>query len=147
MRIRSRDLVALGLVLFCDRSAEAGSFYNWETPQVHPVEMTPDGTKLLVTNTADDRLEVFTLGGALPVHAASIPVGLEPVSVRARTNTEAWVVNRVSDTVGIVDLGTRNVVATLAAGDEPGDVLSAGSPQRAFVRRRRCRGRRGGGRA
>src|SRR5437868_13624165 len=117
MRIRSRDLVALGLVLFCDRSAEAGSFYNWETPQVHPVEMTPDGTKLLVTNTADDRLEVFTLGGALPVHSASIPVGLEPVSVRARTNSEVWVTNKISDSVSVVDLVTRNVVTSFSPGD------------------------------
>ena len=58
MRIRSRDLLALGLVLLCARPAQAqGSFYNWETPPVHPVEMTPDGTKLLVTNTADARLD------------------------------------------------------------------------------------------
>src|SRR3982751_950963 len=96
MRIRNRDLVALGLLLFCARPAHSqGSFYNWETPPVHPVEMTPDGTKLLVTNTADGRLEVFTLGGALPVHAASIPVGLEPVSVRARTSSEVWVTNKI----------------------------------------------------
>ena len=52
-----------------------------------PVDMTPDGTTLLVVNTADDRLEVFTLGGALPVHVASIPVGLDPGvgARRART--------------------------------------------------------------
>jgi YVTN family beta-propeller protein len=95
--------------------------------------MTPDGTRLLVTNTADGRLEVFTLGGALPVHTASIPVGLEPVSVRARSNSEAWVANKISDTVSIVDLTARNVVATVAAGDEPCDVVFAGSPQRAYI--------------
>src|SRR5205823_15025390 len=65
-------------------SRAQSSFYNWEMPPVHPVDMTPDGTRLLVTNTADARLEVFTLGGSLPVHALSIPVGLDPVSVRAR---------------------------------------------------------------
>src|SRR6185369_4773610 len=87
---RRRDLIAMSLVLLAARGARAqGSFYNFETPPVHPVEMTPDGTKLLVTNTADGRLEVFTLGGVLPVHSASIPVGIDPVSVRARSNTEA----------------------------------------------------------
>src|SRR6266481_2279817 len=80
------------------------AFVNWETPPVHPVEMTPDETTLLVTNTADARLEIFTLGGALPVWTASVPVGLEPVSVRARSNTEAWVANKISDTVSIVSL-------------------------------------------
>jgi YVTN family beta-propeller protein len=100
---------------------------------VHPVDVTPDGTTLLVANTADDRLEVFTLGGTLPVHVASIPVGLDPVTVRARTNGEAWVVNRVSDSVSIVDLAAHNVTATLTVGDEPADVIFAGAPQRAFV--------------
>ena len=116
-----------------DFAAAQGSFVNWESPPVHPVDMTPDGTTLLVVNTADDRLEVFTLGGTLPVHVASIPVGLDPVTVRARTNGEAWVVNRVCDSVSIVDLATRNVTATLTVGDEPADVIFAGAPQRAFV--------------
>src|SRR5947207_15796749 len=39
--------------------ATTASFVNWETGQVHPVDMTPDGTRLLVCNTADNRLEVF----------------------------------------------------------------------------------------
>ncbi|MBI1827722.1 MAG: hypothetical protein HY287_08495 [Planctomycetes bacterium] len=108
-------------------------FANFETPQVHPVEMTPDGTTLLVANTADDRIEVFQLGGTLPVWVASIPVGLEPVSIRARSNTEAWVVNHLSDSVSIVNLTTRNVSATFSPGDEPTDVVFAGNPQRAFV--------------
>src|SRR5215470_19560268 len=126
--------MGLAIVLAWGTTALAqGSFVNWESPPVHPVDVTPDGTTLLVTNTADDRLEVFTLGGSLPVHVASIPVGLDPVTVRARTNGEAWVVNRVSDSVSIVNLTTRNVTATLTVGDEPADVIFAGSPQRAFV--------------
>src|SRR5438128_2737940 len=39
--------------------ATTASFANWETGQVHPVDLTPDGTRLLVCNTADARLEVF----------------------------------------------------------------------------------------
>ena len=125
--------VALLVVLAATPAAAQGSFVNFESPPVHPVEMTPDGSTLLVVNTADDRLEVFTLSSGLPVHAASVPVGLDPVSVRARSNTEAWVVNRISDSVSVVDLTNRNVVATLLPGDEPADVVFAGSPQRAFV--------------
>lgn len=129
-----RIIVALLLLLVSTGSAAAqGSFVNWESPPVHPVDMTPDGSTLLVVNTADDRLELFTLGGALPVHSGSIPVGLDPVSVRARTNGEAWVVNRVSDSVSIVDLASGNVRTTLTVGDEPADVIFAGAPQRAFV--------------
>src|SRR4051812_29863013 len=61
------------------------SFVNWETPQVHPIDMTPSGSRLLVTNTADNRLEVFTVAAGMPTLAAEVPVGLDPVSVRPRT--------------------------------------------------------------
>ena len=76
------------LALLTGPAAGQGSFVNWESPPVHPVDMTPDGTRLLVVNTADDRLEVFTLGGSLPVHTASIPVGLDPVT-RSRPHATA----------------------------------------------------------
>src|SRR5262249_37804981 len=131
-----RRTLAAALLLVSGTAARVraqGTFVNWESPPVHGADLTPDGTTLLVVNTADDRLEVFTLGGMLPAHAASIPVGLDPVTVRARTNTEAWVVNRVSDSVSVVNLTTRNVVATLAVGDEPADVVFAGTPPKAFV--------------
>jgi hypothetical protein len=89
-------------------------------------------------NTADNRLEVFEIteqGLSHGGHSASVPVGLDPVSVRARTNDEAWVVNRISDSISIVDLtpGKMNVVGTINTGDEPGDVVFVGNPQRAFV--------------
>jgi len=109
------------------------SFVNWETPQVHPIDRTPDGTKLLVANTADNRIEILSLAGGIPTVIGYVAVGLDPVSVRPRTNNEVWVVNHVSDTVSVVDLTTRNVVRTLDTLDEPCDVVFAGSPVRAFV--------------
>ncbi|MFP2927779.1 YncE family protein [Pyxidicoccus sp. 3LG] len=115
------------------RAQSSGAFVNWEHPHVHPLELTPDGSRLLAVNTADNRLLVFTLAGGTPVLSASIPVGMDPVSVRARSNTEAWVVNHVSDSVSIVDLTTLNVRATVPTDDEPADVVFAGSPQRAFI--------------
>lgn len=109
------------------------AFVNWESPHVHPLDKTPSGNRLLAVNTADNRLEVFDITSGLPYSVGAIPVGLDPVSVRARTETEAWVVNRVSDTISIVDLNTMNVVRTLATKDEPADVVFAGTPERAFV--------------
>jgi len=114
-------------------AASAQSFVNFESSQVHPLDRTPDNTRLLVVNTADNRLELFDLTGASPVALAPIFVGLDPVSVRARTSAEAWVVNNISDSVSIVDLPTGRVRATLDTDDEPCDVVFAGSPQRAFV--------------
>ncbi len=106
---------------------------NYETPHVHPVDLTPDGQTLVAVNTAGHRLEVFDVRGGSPVLIDTIPVGLDPVSVRARTNSEVWVVNHISDSVSIVDLAARGVVRTLLTGNEPCDVVFAGSPQRAFV--------------
>ncbi len=107
-------------------------YVNFESSQVHPIALTPGGGKLLVVNTPDALLEVFTVlpgGGLAPL--ASIPVGLEPVSVTPRSDTEAWVVNHLSDTISIVDLGLGTTVRTLAVGDEPTDVVFAGG--HAFV--------------
>ena len=110
-----------------------GSFVNWETPHVHPLDRTPDGSKLLAVNTADARLEVFDASGAVVTPLFSVPVGLDPVTVRARTNDEVWVVNHVSDSVSIVRLSSRSVVGTLTTDDEPCDVVFGGTPARAFV--------------
>lgn len=112
-------------------SAQSGQFVNWESPTVHPLDITPDAARLLAVNLADNRLEVFDIAGGVPVPIGSAPVGMDPVSVRARTSVEAWVVNHISDSVSVVDLTTLHVRRTLAAGDAPGDVVFAAG--RAFV--------------
>lgn len=113
----------------------ASTFANFESGHVHPLDMTPDGTKLLAVNTANNTLEVFQLGGPMLLNIASIPVGLDPVTVRVLSNTEAWVVDQVSDEISIVDLTTNRVVRSLTTQDEPADVIFAGAavPTKAFV--------------
>ncbi len=133
MNCRPGRFALCGVALVALGSIWAEPFVNWETPQVHPLDLTPDGQRLLAVNTADDRLEVFALKGGTAVHVGSIPVGLDPVSVRARSSDEVWVVNHVSDSISIVDVTARNVVRTLQTDDEPTDVVFAGTPQRAFV--------------
>ncbi|MEQ1894917.1 MAG: hypothetical protein ABL998_20435, partial [Planctomycetota bacterium] len=131
----SRLLVSSALVLvsLSALGAAQNGFVNWETPHVSPLALTPDGSRLLAVNTADNRLEVFDLGSGTPVALTAISVGLDPVSVRARTNDEVWVVNHISDTVSIVSLSGGAVVATLDTDDEPADVVFAGTPVRAYV--------------
>jgi len=127
-------LAALLVLSGAGRALAQTAYEHFESPQVHPARLTPDGTKLLVANTADSRLSVFSLASPqAPTRLAEIPVGLEPVSVNARTNDEVWIVNSVSDSVSIVSLSQGLVVDTLLVGDEPADVVFAGSPQRAFV--------------
>ena len=112
---------------------EPMSFVNYESPHVRPIAITPNQQKLLAVNTADNRLMVFDLASGSPTLTKSIPVGVEPVSVNARTNNEAWVVNHLSDSITIVDINTGKVLNTISTGDEPADVVFAGTPQRAFV--------------
>lgn len=115
------------------RTQVAGDFVHFESGHVHPLAMTPDGTRLLAVSTPDAHLTVFDLTGTVPVRIADIPVGLEPVSVATNGNGEAWVVNHLSDDVSVVDLVTMHVRATLKVGDEPSDVVFAGTPLRAWV--------------
>ncbi len=119
-------------------SDQAPAAYTlFESGQVRPLALSPDRKQLFAVNTPDGRLEVFDIGPQGLKHRVSIPVGLEPVAVAARTNSEAWVVNHVSDSVSIVDVsrkGPNRVVRTLLVGDEPRDIVFAGpQKRRAFI--------------
>src|SRR6267143_1373016 len=103
--------------------AQSQSYKNFEAPQVHPLTITPDGTRLLAVNTPNNSLSVFHLTGRALTLMAEIPVGLEPVSVDLRNDREVWVTNWLSDSVSVVDLTTWNVTRTFDVGDEPTDVV------------------------
>jgi YVTN family beta-propeller protein len=116
-------------------------FVTFESGQVRPLALSPDGERLFALNTPDNRLEIFAVAvdGSL-TREGSVPVGLEPVAVAARSDAEVWVVNHLSDSVSIVDVASSppRVVRTLLVGDEPRDVVFAGTPSggvfpRAFV--------------
>jgi YVTN family beta-propeller protein len=107
------------------------NFVNFEARQTNPIRLSPDGKWLLAVNSADARLSVFNTTQTPPLLAGEIAVGLEPVSVNARTNNEAWVVNEVSDSISIVSLASGTVTDTIHVKDEPADVVFAG--ELAFV--------------
>jgi DNA-binding beta-propeller fold protein YncE len=110
------------------------SFLEFESGQVRPLAMSPDGTRLFAANTPNGTLEIFNITSTGLSFQARVPVGLEPVAVAARSNSEVWVVNHLSDSVSVVSLaGTPHVVQTLLVGDEPRDIVFAGSPARAFI--------------
>jgi YVTN family beta-propeller protein len=115
------------------RPATSPDFVHFESSHVHPADLTPSGNRLLVVNTPDNRLSVFDVTDSVPVRVAELSVGLEPVSVRALDDTTAWVVNALSNDISVVNLFTLNVQATLRVGDQPADVVFAGTPARAYV--------------
>ncbi len=136
----------VGLALACAfylSTAQAAEFVAFESGPVRPMALSPDGRLLYVVNTPDNRLEVFTVSDAGTLaHAASVPVGLEPVAVAVREVAEVWVVNHLSDSVSIINTqalaeteaaepGVPFVTRTLLVGDEPRDIVFAQG--RAFV--------------
>src|SRR5215470_10204165 len=162
MTYRALSLLSGAALLFAgcsssERARDSGNggtpFTLFETGQVRPLALSPDGNLLFAANTPDNRLEIFSIsdsanrrsglrrhrqlgtGGLTPV--ASVAVGLEPIAIAARSQTEVWVVNHLSDSVSIVDisdLSTARVVRTLLVGDEPRDIVFGGPDRaRAFI--------------
>jgi DNA-binding beta-propeller fold protein YncE len=137
------------------RSPAPRSRYTlFESGQVRPLALSPNGRLLFACNTPDNRLEVFRVSGRGLAPRGSVAVGLEPVAVAARTDREVWVVNHLSDSVSIVrlrdDVGDGDedgdgpgpgrraapgwVERTLLVGDEPRDIVFAGKGGgRAFI--------------
>src|SRR6266536_5346822 len=125
---------AMGFCLpIAGSAASTNSFINFETAPVHPVALSPEGSRLAVCNLPDARLELFDVDSGVPVSIGSVPVGLDPVTVRFRTSAEVWVVNQVSDSVSVLDLSAMRIVATISTLDAPADIVFAGTPERAFV--------------
>src|SRR5436309_6980143 len=134
----------LVVITLAPAARATSSFVEFESGQVRPLALSPDGTHLFAVDTPDNRLEIFDVasdGTLVPRTLATysthtVPVGLEPVAVAARSNTEVWVVNHLSDSVSIVELSgaTPRVVRTLLVGDEPRDIVFAGAAKgRAFI--------------
>jgi DNA-binding beta-propeller fold protein YncE len=134
------SLLATGLV-----AGPAAAYDNFESGHVRPLAL--HSGRVYAVNTPDDRLSIFDVGDRGLTLRAEVPVGLEPVAVAVRVNsrgqTEAWVTNKLSDSVSVVvvddlDPAQSHVVRTLLVGDEPQDIVFArtgGRPgdQRAFI--------------
>ena len=132
-----RALVAIVLSLAIGtamgQQRQTKPFVNYESPHVHPIATSPHGNWLAVANTADSHVELFSTAGEVPTLERSVKVGLDPVTVRFRTEKELWVINHVSDSLNVVDVSRGMVTKTVQLGDEPADVVFAGEPQRAYV--------------
>jgi YVTN family beta-propeller protein len=111
-------------------------FTNFETEPVTPLVLSADGRYLYALNTADDRLEIFSAQGEQLRSVGETTVGLRPVALALHGKT-AWVVNHLSDSVSVVDIGDPSrprLMHTLQVGDEPRGIVVAGTKgDRIFV--------------
>jgi len=107
----------------------------FESGPVRPLALSVDGQRLYVVNAPANCLEIYSVENDSLRLVSSVSVGLEPVAVAERNTNEVWVVNHLSDSVSVVRLdGTPRVLRTLQVGDEPRDVVFAGSNrERAFI--------------
>src|SRR5258705_3539399 len=132
-------VVGLATMLGGAGRALAQSFVNFESGHVRPLALSPDGSRLFAVNTPDNRLAIYGVGAGSLTLQAEVQVGLEPVAVAARSNSEVWVVNHLSDSVSVVQIdtvtpGNSRVIRTLHTCDEPRDIVFAGpGGTRAFV--------------
>lgn len=130
--IHSLGLCAALIACVLAHESAAQSYVNFEGKQTAPARLSPSGNRLFVVNTPDNRLSVFDVSNPQnPILIAEIPVGIEPVSVNAVSDDEAWIVNEVSDSISIVSVSQHLVTDTLYVKDEPADVVFANG--RAFV--------------
>ncbi|PLW70915.1 hypothetical protein [Pseudohalioglobus lutimaris] len=112
-----------------------GTYTLFESGPVRPVALSEDGARLLVANAPANCLEIYAVSDQGFALESTVMVGLEPVAVAFANGDEAWVVNHLSDSLSIVDLGqTPHVKQTLQVGDEPRDIVFAGpNRNRAFI--------------
>ena len=134
-RRRTRAVAALlgAAALSAANAAAASDFQLFETGPVRPLARS--GNTIYAVNTPDNQLHIFDLTDNGLIETAQVQVGMEPCAVAVAGDGTVWVVNHLSDSVSIVDpsLSPPQVVRTLLTGDEPRDIVMAGTPERAFV--------------
>jgi YVTN family beta-propeller protein len=82
--------------------------------------LTPDGTRLLAANIAVPTVSHFTVGSSTLTKAGEIGVGSEPTSIAVNpAGTRAYVTNRGSGTVSVLDLATNTRRVDITVGTEP----------------------------
>ncbi|MFO0592159.1 MAG: beta-propeller fold lactonase family protein [Polyangiaceae bacterium] len=131
-------LALASLATIASEASADTSFTAFESGQVRPLALSPDGKLLYAVNTPDNRLEIFRVKQNGLEHRGSVSVGMEPVAVAVHGADEVWVVNHLSDSVSVVDVdadgASARVVRTILVGDEPRDIVFAGpGKDRAFV--------------
>lgn len=99
------------------------------SPQINPMALSEDGTRLYVANTTSGTLSVLDVTDPLaPARLADIRVGHDPVSVAVLPGGVAgdelvFVVNHISDSISVVSRNQLAVVQTITAFDADGVTL------------------------
>ena len=134
--MRARSYALALSILVAGTSARALDFATFETGPVRPLARSADGSRLFAVNIPANQLEIFDVTDIGLIRTAAVPVGMEPCAVAVAPDGKVWVVNHLSDSVSIVDVNASppRVMQTLLVGDEPRDIVFAGTIEtRAFI--------------
>lgn len=106
-------------------SSAAPRDLHFESGPTRPLLLSPDGATLYVLNTSDHRLELYDTAGPSLTYLGAVFTGLEPVSMALHPDDPGrlFVANLLSDSLAVVDLDERRLLATVPVGDEPQDVV------------------------
>ena len=132
-RCLGKTALWFGAIAMLSTFADAADlpYVNWENHPIRALDLSPDHKTLAVAHTADQRVQLFDVSTGTPIPIGHVLVGVDPVSVRFRNNSELWAVNHISDSVSVIDVANRQIRATLQTNDEPFDVVFASG--KAFV--------------
>ena len=128
--VRASKFVGVGLLCSSLAAvAPAAAFVTFESGQVRPLALSPDGTPLFAVNTPDNRLEIFAVGGG-GLTPRRLGAG-RPRAGRgrgaARTARSGWSTTSPTASASSTSPPTPpRVVRTLLVGDEPRDIVFAG---------------------
>lgn len=96
------------------------------------VAVSPDGTRVYVTNEADENVSVIDT--ATNTVITTIAVGDEPYGVAVNPDgATAYVTNASDDTVSVIDVATNTVIDTITVGNDPRGVAFSSDGATAYV--------------
>jgi len=123
-------VLALTILTSLPRPASLQAF-QWIKRSSSAIAITDDGNLLLVVNP--DSNSVSAMDPTSGEKLAEITVGDDPRTVALEGSSRAYVANRGSDTVSVIDLSTLIAVATIEVGHQPYGVVVAPGDDFAFV--------------
>jgi len=96
------------------------------------VAITPDGTKVYVTNMGSNTVSV--IDAETNTLIATVPVEYDPCGIAITPDgTKAYVVNEFGGTVSVIDTATNTVTATVSVGDAPTGIAITPDGTKAYV--------------
>jgi YVTN family beta-propeller protein len=95
--------------------------------------VSPDGATAYLANGDESSISEIEIA-ALPAAGTPIEVGSKPLSIAVHpTSGKAYVTNRSSDKVSVVDMATHNTESSIRVGDLPEHVVLAPGEDRGYV--------------